>query len=101
MAVASSPSCPSRSLRAIRSSAPTTTEPFYGRPIQEERRQTAAHATECPGPALVTVTVARSEGATRKPAGPLKPRDAATLVVVDRGGPQPKVLMGRRHQAHA
>jgi len=27
----------------------------------------------------------------------LKPRDAATLIVVDRSGPQPKVLLGRRH----
>jgi 8-oxo-dGTP pyrophosphatase MutT (NUDIX family) len=27
----------------------------------------------------------------------LKPRDAATLIVVDRSGPIPKVLLGRRH----
>src|SRR3954454_20270935 len=27
----------------------------------------------------------------------LKPRDAATLIVVDRSGPAPKVLLGRRH----
>jgi 8-oxo-dGTP pyrophosphatase MutT (NUDIX family) len=27
----------------------------------------------------------------------LKPRDAATLIVVDRSGPTPKVLLGRRH----
>jgi 8-oxo-dGTP pyrophosphatase MutT (NUDIX family) len=27
----------------------------------------------------------------------LKPRDAATLIVVDRSGPQPKVLLGKRH----
>lgn len=28
------------------------------------------------------------------------PRDAATLILLDRGGPTPKVLMGRRHQGH-
>src|SRR4029078_5815792 len=27
----------------------------------------------------------------------LKPRDAATLILVDRSGPMPKVLLGRRH----
>ena len=27
----------------------------------------------------------------------LKPRDAATLIVIDRSGPTPKVLLGRRH----
>jgi 8-oxo-dGTP pyrophosphatase MutT (NUDIX family) len=27
----------------------------------------------------------------------LKPRDAATLILVDRSGPQPKVLLGKRH----
>src|SRR6476659_8546004 len=27
----------------------------------------------------------------------LKPRDAATLILVDRSGPTPKVLLGRRH----
>jgi 8-oxo-dGTP pyrophosphatase MutT (NUDIX family) len=29
----------------------------------------------------------------------LRPRDAATLIVIDRRRPEPKVLMGRRHQA--
>ncbi len=33
--------------------------------------------------------------------GPLKPRDAATLILIDRDGPAPKVLMGRRHMKHA
>ncbi|MBX6424786.1 MAG: NUDIX domain-containing protein [Variibacter sp.] len=31
----------------------------------------------------------------------LRPRDAATLIVIDRSGPAPRVLMGRRHAAHA
>jgi 8-oxo-dGTP pyrophosphatase MutT (NUDIX family) len=31
----------------------------------------------------------------------LRPRDAATLVIIDRTGPEPKVLMGRRHPGHA
>jgi len=29
-----------------------------------------------------------------------EPRDAATLMLIDRAGPQPKVLLGRRHQSH-
>ncbi len=30
----------------------------------------------------------------------IRPRDAATLILIDRSGPQPKVLLGRRHQSH-
>jgi 8-oxo-dGTP pyrophosphatase MutT (NUDIX family) len=30
----------------------------------------------------------------------LRPRDAATLILLDRAGPVPKVLMGRRHDSH-
>lgn len=30
----------------------------------------------------------------------LRPRDAATLILVDRSGPQPQVLFGRRHPSH-
>lgn len=30
-----------------------------------------------------------------------RPRDAATLIIVDRAGPLPKVLLGRRHERHA
>ncbi len=30
----------------------------------------------------------------------LRPRDAATLIIVDRNGPEPRVLMGRRHEGH-
>lgn len=33
--------------------------------------------------------------------GPLKPRDAATLILIDRDGPAPRILMGRRHMKHA
>ncbi|MBV9512348.1 MAG: NUDIX hydrolase, partial [Caulobacteraceae bacterium] len=28
------------------------------------------------------------------------PRDAATLIIVRRDGPQPRLLMGRRHHGH-
>jgi 8-oxo-dGTP pyrophosphatase MutT (NUDIX family) len=28
------------------------------------------------------------------------PRDAATLILIDRAGPEPKVLLGRRHASH-
>jgi 8-oxo-dGTP pyrophosphatase MutT (NUDIX family) len=30
----------------------------------------------------------------------IRPRDAATLILIDRSGPAPKVLMGRRHAKH-
>ena len=33
--------------------------------------------------------------------GPLRPRDAATLILLDRAGPTHKVLIGRRHRGHA
>jgi len=33
--------------------------------------------------------------------GPLRPRDAATLILLDRRGGEPFVLMGRRHARHA
>lgn len=33
--------------------------------------------------------------------GPLRPRDAATLILLDRAGPDVLVLMGRRHKRHA
>src|ERR1700754_1295621 len=29
-----------------------------------------------------------------------EPRDAATIMLIDRSGPAPKVLMGRRHASH-
>jgi 8-oxo-dGTP pyrophosphatase MutT (NUDIX family) len=31
----------------------------------------------------------------------MRPKDAATLIIIDRAGPAPKVLLGRRHDAHA
>jgi 8-oxo-dGTP pyrophosphatase MutT (NUDIX family) len=34
-------------------------------------------------------------------AGPKRPRDAATLVLLDRRGAEFRVLMGRRHRSHA
>jgi 8-oxo-dGTP pyrophosphatase MutT (NUDIX family) len=33
--------------------------------------------------------------------GPLRPRDAATLILLDNSGAGVKVLMGRRHRSHA
>jgi 8-oxo-dGTP pyrophosphatase MutT (NUDIX family) len=32
---------------------------------------------------------------------PLRPKDAATLILIDRSGDVPKVLLGKRHAAHA
>jgi 8-oxo-dGTP pyrophosphatase MutT (NUDIX family) len=31
----------------------------------------------------------------------VRPKDAATLILVDRSGPEPKVLLGKRHHRHA
>jgi 8-oxo-dGTP pyrophosphatase MutT (NUDIX family) len=31
----------------------------------------------------------------------IRPKDAATLIIIDRSGPAPKVLLGRRHEGHA
>ncbi|MCG8559832.1 MAG: NUDIX hydrolase [Hyphomicrobiales bacterium] len=40
--------------------------------------------------------------ATRRRDHPnLRPRDAATLIIVDASGKKPKVLMGRRHERHS
>src|SRR3982750_4434058 len=30
----------------------------------------------------------------------VRPKDAATLILVDRSGPVPKVLLGKRHERH-
>jgi 8-oxo-dGTP pyrophosphatase MutT (NUDIX family) len=30
----------------------------------------------------------------------MRPKDAATLIILDRSGPSPKVLLGRRHEGH-
>ncbi len=30
----------------------------------------------------------------------VRPKDAATLILVDRAGPVPKVLLGKRHHGH-
>ena len=40
-------------------------------------------------------------GAAPKRSRALRPRDAATLIILDRSGGEAKVLMGRRHAAHA
>lgn len=41
------------------------------------------------------------EAVRPQPGGPaLRPRDAATLILLDRSGADTKVLMGRRHQRH-
>lgn len=43
---------------------------------------------------------AREAGGKPAAAGRMRPRDAATLLVLDRSGPAPRVLMGRRHPGH-
>lgn len=43
----------------------------------------------------------RSDGAMRSPGARLaRPRNAATLIIVRRDGPHPRILMGRRHSGH-
>ena len=45
--------------------------------------------------------VRRMNEAARDLSSPLvRPKDAATLILVDRSAPNPKVLLGRRHQSH-
>src|SRR5258705_13273837 len=31
---------------------------------------------------------------------PMRPRDAATMIIIDRAPPAPQVLLGRRHHGH-
>lgn len=38
---------------------------------------------------------------SRSFAAPQRPRDAATLIVVRRDGPEPRILLGQRHAGHA
>lgn len=49
----------------------------------------------------MTDTIETLGAVARESHPPLRPRDAATLMIVDRSGPVPKVLMGRRHASHA
>jgi 8-oxo-dGTP pyrophosphatase MutT (NUDIX family) len=39
-------------------------------------------------------------GGKAAPAARMRPRDAATLIVLDRSGKEPRVLMGKRHENH-
>ena len=49
----------------------------------------------------MTDAVQTLSGVERERHPTLRPRDAATLILVDRSGAAPKVLMGRRHTRHA
>ena len=42
--------------------------------------------------------IAAMDGSKRSPN--MAPRDASTLIILDRTGPEPRVLMGRRHENH-
>jgi 8-oxo-dGTP pyrophosphatase MutT (NUDIX family) len=51
---------------------------------------------------LTKAQVAKAEGRDlAKAVKAIRPRDAATLILIDRSGEEPKVLMGRRHPRHA
>jgi 8-oxo-dGTP pyrophosphatase MutT (NUDIX family) len=43
---------------------------------------------------------ANADAPTAKPPRALRPRDAATLIILDRSGGETKVLMGKRHHDH-
>ncbi len=46
-------------------------------------------------------TIARMNEVERDLTHPyVRPKDAATLILVDRSGPLPKVLLGKRHTKH-
>jgi len=61
-------------------------------------REGAHDVTETPVP---LDQMDRFAAATRDPKAPaLRPADAATLIIIDRRGSKPKVLMGKRHEGH-
>lgn len=51
-----------------------------------------------PGGAALTERLTKAERERRWPN--VRPKDAATLIVLDRDGPRPRVLMGKRHESH-
>ncbi|MFN3857969.1 MAG: NUDIX hydrolase [Caulobacter sp.] len=53
------------------------------------------------GPVLDPNYDPRSDGAMREAGQAVRPRHAATLIIVRRDGPKPRLLMGRRAQGHA
>ena len=55
------------------------------------------------GQLMAKIEIPKSgKGIAARVAGPtLKPKDAATLIIVRQDGPEPRILMGKRHQAHA
>ncbi len=59
----------------------------------------ASSATSMAGLSREQVDKAESKDFALGP-GPLRPKDAATLILIDRAGSEPRVLMGRRHQRH-
>src|SRR5262249_10371984 len=84
---------------------------FVRRAPRPTERATAARTTAVP------ISRRPAEGAMTKDLGKLwaermtkserdmsfpdsDPRDAATLMLIDRSGPTPKVLLGRRHASH-
>jgi 8-oxo-dGTP pyrophosphatase MutT (NUDIX family) len=53
------------------------------------------------GPVLDPNYDPRSDGAMRDAGAAVRPRHAATLIVVRRDGPKPRLLMGRRAKGHS
>ncbi len=51
-------------------------------------------------PGVARLTEYMSEQSRERRWPNVRPKDAATLILIDRGGPEPKVLMGKRHAGH-
>ncbi len=49
---------------------------------------------------MTDTAVSTPAAAAPRAALPLRPKDAATLILLDRSGAHPKVLMGKRHAGH-
>jgi 8-oxo-dGTP pyrophosphatase MutT (NUDIX family) len=69
--------------------------------MNEERRDRAAQDDPAIAEGTATDRAKRLTRTIRDQSFPnIKPRDSATLILIDRAEPVPKVLLGRRHHSH-
>ena len=69
--------------------------------MNQERRDRAAEDDPAIAGGTATDRAERLTRAIRDQSFPnIKPRDSATLILIDRAEPVPKVLLGRRHHSH-
>ena len=59
-------------------------------------------ALAAPSSVAEAIALLEPTATLRELSGPshVRPKNAASLIIIDRSGPQPKVLMGRRHPGH-